>query len=115
MLQREGVRAAGSTSGLISTRWDSPSETQAVLESECHAGKARMSSMMSKIIRIAMLCLVAVSLAMLSGCCGTCWGNQCTVYQHPCPACYGLHYSGSCTCTDDCRDRINQLTDIFLP
>ena len=71
--------------------------------------------MMSKIVRAARLCVVAGSLAMLSGCCGTCWSNICKVYEHPDPACYGLHYEGCCTCRDDVRDRVNQLTDIFLP
>jgi hypothetical protein len=70
--------------------------------------------MMSRISRAAMLCVVAGLLALLSGCCGT-FCTTCRVYQHPEPSCCGLHYAGCCTCTDDIRDRINQLTDIVLP
>ena len=73
--------------------------------------------MVSKIIRVALMSIVVASLAGLSGCCGCggCCSGVCQVYQHPEPSCCGLHYAGSCTCKDDCRDRINQLTDIFLP
>ena len=70
--------------------------------------------MKSKIVRAAMLGLVAGCLGIFSGCCGSCCG-VCKVYEHPEPSCVGLHYQGCCTCKDDCRDRVNQLTDIFLP
>lgn len=71
--------------------------------------------MISQFARAGMLCLVAACLVVLSGCCcGSCCG-VCKVYQHPEPSCVGLHYEGCCTCKDDCRDRVNQLTDIFLP
>ncbi|MBI3862125.1 MAG: hypothetical protein HY290_09545 [Planctomycetia bacterium] len=70
--------------------------------------------MMPKPIRAALLCLATVSLGFLSGCCGCCC-NVCKTYEHPEPSCVGLRYAGCCTCKDDCRDRVNQLTDILLP
>jgi hypothetical protein len=70
--------------------------------------------MISRIVRVAVLSLVAISAVGLSGCC-CCCRDVCRVYEHPEPSCVGLHYAGCCTCKDDCRDRVNQLTDIFLP
>jgi hypothetical protein len=70
--------------------------------------------MISKIVRAAMLCAVTACLAMASGCCGIC-GGACQVYQHPNPSCVGMRYLGCCTCEDDCRDTVNQITDILLP
>ena len=70
--------------------------------------------MLSKIARTAVLCAAATCLIWTSGCCGVC-GGVCETYQHPCPSRVGLRYAGCCTCKDDCRDRVNQITDIFSP
>jgi hypothetical protein len=70
--------------------------------------------MMPKVARTAIFSLFGSCLLLASGCCGIS-GGVCQVYQHPEPSCVGLRYEGCCTCKDDCRDRINQLTDILLP
>ena len=70
--------------------------------------------MISKISRTAMLLIVAGLLNFLSGCCST-YCDKCRIYEHPAPSCVGLHYEGCCTCKDECRDRVNQITDIFMP
>lgn len=75
-------------------------------------------------VRIAFYCLIAGGLLLSAGGCGTCgiFGNcgrsryNSTCYP-PCPprACYGLTYCGNCSSTDDVKDRLNQVSDIFLP
>ncbi|HLJ11231.1 MAG TPA: hypothetical protein VKU82_08580 [Planctomycetaceae bacterium] len=75
--------------------------------------------MLRSAVRAGSRCLVAASLMLLSGCAGVCWscgnGGCHTIFDHPAPACYGLKYEGRCTCRDDIRDRINQVSDILLP
>lgn len=67
-----------------------------------------------KTVRAGLLGLAGSCLLLLSGCCGPCCGIH-KVYQHPEPSCVGLHYQECCTCSDDVRDRINQLSDMLLP
>ena len=82
--------------------------------------------MLPKAVRAGLLCLIVGLLLSLSGCCcscvcgifGTCGKANCNSLSYPpCPprACYGLHYCGECTCSDDVKDRINQVSDIYLP
>jgi hypothetical protein len=51
-------------------------------------------------------------------CCGTCcYSNKVhTIYDPCCRSCFGVPYSGgACTCMDDVKDRVNQISDIVLP
>jgi len=53
-----------------------------------------------------------------TGCCGICWysNHLHTLYDPCCKSCYGIAYSGGqCTCMDDVKDRVNQISDILLP
>ncbi|MBS0261000.1 MAG: hypothetical protein JSS02_03515 [Planctomycetes bacterium] len=70
--------------------------------------------MKSKNSRALALLLLAVVSNLLTGCCSN-YCDRCRIYEHPAPSCVGLHYEGCCTCKDDCRDRVNQITDILLP
>ena len=74
--------------------------------------------MLRNAVRKVFVCLAALSLLPIAGCCGTCWysGRQCRTICDPCPrSCCGLQYEECCTCRDDVRDRVNQMTDILLP
>ena len=72
--------------------------------------------MLRNAVRHGGLCLVAGSLLSVTGCCGVRHSTPCPTIYNPCTrACYGLEYSGGgCTCEDDVKDRINQVSDIFL-
>jgi len=69
-------------------------------------------------VRPVLLIVAAACLVQLGGCCGTLFwsGKRCpTIYDPCCRSCCGLQYEECCTCRDDIRDRINQVSDIFSP
>jgi hypothetical protein len=72
--------------------------------------------MLPNAVRAGLFCALAGCLLLTQGCGVLCYSNQCrTIYDPDCRACYGIPYEGRCTCRDEIRDRINQVSDIFLP
>ncbi|MGE5192557.1 MAG: hypothetical protein ACM3U2_08645 [Deltaproteobacteria bacterium] len=74
--------------------------------------------MLRNAVRAGLLSVAAGCILLAAGCNGTCFysGRRCpTIYDPCCRSCCGLQYEGCCTCRDDLRDRVNQVSDIFLP